>query len=217
MLADACRLCHAADGLTPVRGRDPRRYVRCGRCQLIQLEREFFLDEADERARYLSHQNHIDSPGYVAFLDQAVAPALLHLNAHMRGLDYGCGPSPTLSALLHRAQIPCDDYDPYFRPEPPTGPYDFVFATEVLEHFKDPAGSLAQIHDLLKPRGLLIVMTEAWTDLDRFRTWHYTSDATHVCFYHARTFDYIEERFGFERVFDDGVRVKILKRVARNE
>lgn len=37
----------------------------------------------------------------------------------------------------------------------PSGAYDFVFCLEVLEHVPNPAGTLAEIHRVLKPGGVL--------------------------------------------------------------
>lgn len=141
---------------------------------------------------------------------------LVHLNDGMRGLDYGCGPEPTLSLLLERQGIVCEDYDPLFADRILQPPYDFVFSTECFEHFHQPAVEIQKIASLLKPGGLLAIMTERWTTLDEFTSWYYTRDPTHVCFYQTRTLDFVCERYGFTPVWMDESRAAILRRTVEN-
>ena len=65
------------------------------------------------------------------------------------------------------------------------------------------------MHALLRPGGILGVMTERWSRLEDFESWPYTTDPTHLGFYHAHTLDWIAHRFGLELLFDDGRRVTV--------
>jgi hypothetical protein len=205
-----CPLCGAAGPFAPVADRWGRRHRVCGRCRLIFTEREFLPEPGAEKARYEKHRNGRGEPGYVAFLNRAITPTLPHLSAGMRGLDYGCGPSPTLCLLVEEAGMSCVNYDPFFRPDPPAGPFDFIFATEVVEHFVHPAGDWARMDAWLKPGGVLTVMTEPWTSLEAFPTWAYANDATHVAFYHRSTIDWICHTFGFKSLDRIDPRVAVL-------
>lgn len=176
------------------------------------MQREFLPDRTAEIERYKAHQNGPQDAGYVQFLNQAITPALPYLKISMRGLDYGCGPVPTLSGLLKSHDLHCENYDPYFYPEFPEGHFDFIFATEVVEHFFHPAQELQRISVLLKPGGILTIMTEPWVTLEGFSEWHYAKDMTHVCFYHAKTVAYICTRYGFEKLNHDSPRVSVLKK-----
>jgi SAM-dependent methyltransferase len=207
-----CPLCQAAGHLTTVRGDDDRRYHRCDSCSLIFVDPAHHLSPAAEKAFYRTHENSIDNAGYVRFLNRIVDPMLAHLAPGMRGLDYGSGPGPTLSRLLRRQGIACDDYDPFFADHPPRPPYDFIFSTECFEHFHHPAKEIERIHALLKPGAPLAIMTERWTSLEAFARWHYTRDPTHVCFFHAGTIDFICRRFDFSLLWKDERRVAILRR-----
>jgi SAM-dependent methyltransferase len=207
-----CRLCQSQEGLQPVSGADERRYFLCDCCGMIGVSPVHFLGGQDERERYLTHKNGIEYQGYVTFLRRAIDPALAFLSAGMTGLDYGCGPAPTLSALLRREGIGCEDYDPFFAGHPMQKIFDFVFSTEAFEHFFHPGREIRKIRALLRPKGLLIVMTQRWKDPAHFSQWHYARDPTHVSFYHARTFDFLCRAFGFRRIFDDGDRVVILRK-----
>jgi hypothetical protein len=207
-----CRLCRSGNGLSPVAGVDDRRYVFCNTCFLIQAGREHFLDRQEERKRYLTHQNGIEYEGYVKFLNLAIGPALEFIGRDMVGLDYGCGHAPTLSRLLGRKGYRCEDYDPFFVRHRLDKVFDFIFSTEVFEHFSHPGREIRKIRSLLEKDGLLVVMTDRWKTLEHFARWHYARDRTHVSFYHSRTFDFLCGNFGFSRVYDDGNRVTILRK-----
>jgi len=71
-----------------------------------------------ERARYQTHNNSLDCPGYVKFLKPALSSVMGQVAVGSRGLDFGCGPGPTLSVLLRREGYPCEDYDPLFYNNP---------------------------------------------------------------------------------------------------
>jgi SAM-dependent methyltransferase len=208
---NACPLCASCGPYTNITGPKGRGYLLCENCQLIFMQREFLPDRTAEKERYQAHQNGPQDAGYVQFLNQAITPALRYLNASMRGLDYGCGPVPTLSGLLKEHGLHCENYDPYFCPAFPEGSFDFIFATEVVEHFFHPAQELQRISALLQPGGMLTIMTEPWVSLAGFSEWHYAKDMTHVCFYHANTIAYICTRYGFEKLNQDSPRVSVLK------
>ncbi len=207
-----CPLCGARGPFAGVADMRKRTLRACGACGLVFAAAGDLPAPAAERERYAKHRNGPDDAGYVAFLRQAVAPARPFLTPAMRGLDYGCGHTPTLHRLLAEAGLRCENYDPFFFPERPAGPFDFLFATEVVEHFHRPAEEWPRMLELLKPGGVLTVMTAPWTDLDAFRTWGYASDETHVAFYHPRTLDWIFTTFGLETLDRTNPRVHVLRK-----
>ncbi len=209
----ACPLCGESRQISPVPGADAREYFLCGNCCLVFVDSRFHPSQAEARKRYEQHNNSPDDAGYVAFLNSVLKPMLGLIRTGMRGLDYGCGPGPALSGLVRRAGIECSDFDPLFFPEPPQPPYDFIFSTETFEHFFNPRSEIEKLRNMLADDGYLGVMTELWDSIGRFKTWHYSRDFTHVSFYHSRTFEYIRAEFGFEKVFDDGRRVFVLKKI----
>ncbi|MDQ3395356.1 MAG: class I SAM-dependent methyltransferase, partial [Bacteroidota bacterium] len=174
---------------------------------------KFYLDKETETSRYGHHHNGIDQPGYITFLNRAIEPTLPLLNTAMKGLDYGCGPSPTLSKILLQKGFTCFDFDPLFRFEHPLKSYDFIFATECIEHFFNPSADIRKIVSLLKPNGTLTIMTERWETLDQFKTWYYKNDPTHVSFFHTITFAYISNILGLEKLYQDNNRVIIFKKI----
>ncbi|MGC9393223.1 MAG: class I SAM-dependent methyltransferase [Anaerolineae bacterium] len=195
-----------------MQGPDARRYYVCDTCALIFVDPAQHLSPDEERARYLLHQNSRQDHDYVAFLNRLLRPLLPYLDAGARGLDYGCGPVPVLSHLAREQGIVCDDYDPFFADGALNPPYGVVFASECFEHFHRPAAEMARILALLQPGGLLGIMTERWTTPAAFAGWYYAQAPTHVCFYHADTFDFLCDRFGLTPMWRDEKRVIILRR-----
>ena len=191
-----CPLCGASGPFEQVVDVRRRGHRVCGTCWLIFVEEAHLPAPAAERERYARHRNGPEDAGYVAFLRQAVGPARRFLQPGLRGLDYGCGPAPTLCRLLAAEGWACANYDPFFFPEWPAEAFDFLFATEVVEHFFRPAAEWPRMLSLLKPGGVLTVMTAPWENLESFRNWGYASDETHVVFYHRRTWDWISAACG---------------------
>lgn len=81
--------------------------------------------------------------------------------------------------------------------------YDFITATEVVEHLHDPATILSQLWTLLKPGGYLGLMTKLVQDQEAFTTWHYKNDLTHVCFFSRATFEWLAHQWQAELEFFD--------------
>lgn len=207
-----CPLCFNKECFTIVEGADSRVYRECNKCKIIFIETQFLPSAKDEKERYLTHNNGIQYKGYVDFLNQAIEPALPLLRKNMQGLDFGCGPTPTLSVMLEKKGYNCDNYDPLFFPEMPIKAYDFIFATECFEHFFFPAKEIQRIIRLLKPDGFLIVMTEVWKSAESFCTWYYTKDPTHVTFYHNQSFEYIAKKYHFKVINTNNERVFIYQK-----
>lgn len=208
-----CPLCFNKKTISTINVGKSKTYSGCDSCKLIFTETSFLPSSASEKKRYLTHKNGIQYKGYVNFLMQAIEPSLPFLNAEMQGLDYGCGQTPTLSLILEQMGYKCSNYDPFFFPEIPDMQYDFIFATECFEHFFFPAKEILRIKNILKTGGILIVMTEPWTSVDKFENWYYTKDLTHVSFYHKQSFKFISDKFKFEHIDSNNERVFILRKI----
>jgi len=119
------------------------------------------------------------------------------------GLDFGCGPGPTLSIMLEELGHTMKLYDIYYHPERSVleQQYDFVTATEVIEHLYEPAQVWQQWLNLVKPGGWLGIMTKMVIDVEAFAHWHYKNDLTHVIFFSQATFEYLAERDKLELEF----------------
>ena len=114
--------------------------------------------------------------------------------------------------LLGDEGFPTRPYDPFYFPELPEDPIDFIVSTEAFEHFRHPQEELERLQGLLKPGGLLGVMTAFWDEATFRKNWHYRRDFTHLCFYRRETMDWISKAFGFEIMWCDSERVTIFRR-----
>ena len=88
-------------------------------------------------------------------------------------------------------------YDPFFAPETILfqRQYDFIVASEVVEHLHYPRRELDRLWSCLKPNGLLGIMTKRVIDREAFSRWHYKSDPTHVCFFSTETFQWLADHW----------------------
>lgn len=183
-----CPVCRSRE-TTPFMSVGGRDYHRCPACLSTFLDPAQRPGPAAERAEYAAHENDPADPGYRRFLARLADPLLARLPPESVVLDYGCGPGPALAAMLREAGHRVALYDPFFHPDPaPLGSaYDAVTCTEVVEHFHDPAAEFDRLAGLVRPGGLLAVMTCFQTDDPRFADWHYRRDPTHVVFYREET------------------------------
>ena len=186
--ASHCPLCGAAD--TADYWQDRRRsYRQCARCELVFVPPEYHLSAAQERAEYDLHRNDPDDPGYRQFLGRLAQPLLQRLPAGSAGLDFGCGPGPALAKMLEESGHRVALYDVFYVPDTLAlaASYDFITATEVVEHLAAPGAELARLWQLLRPGGWLGVMTKLVRDPGAFAGWHYKNDPTHVSFFSRST------------------------------
>ena len=169
----------------------------------IQAEVQSRVDDADrlrqqhvERARHESelaqyrlHRNHVDDPRYRAFLSRMLDALVQRLPPGARGLDFGCGPGPALAHMLREAGFPVALYDRFFAPHEDVfdASYDFITATEVVEHLHRPGRELERLWQMLPPQGWLGIMTKLVREPTEFARWHYKNDPTHVCFFSTAT------------------------------
>ncbi|MCG7496752.1 class I SAM-dependent methyltransferase [Vibrio sp. Of7-15] len=202
-----CPLCHhqqTSDFFQDKR----RRYYRCEQCWLIFVDPNDRLDSGTEKAHYDQHENDPQDQGYRRFLSRMSEPLLARLaQPNLEGLDFGCGPGPTLSLMIEEAGHQVALYDVYYAPDERvlSKQYDFVTCTEAIEHFYTPSKEWELLLSLVKPGGWLGIMTKLARDVDAFSTWHYKNDATHVSFFSRETFLYLakEHELAIEFIGND--------------
>lgn len=189
----ACILCGAVASQLKL----DRKYYHCSRCDLIYLDRAHLPGLEEERQRYLQHDNTAGCPGYVRMFEQFLTAIRPALGRPGRALDFGCGPGPVLAAMLRQQGWDTDTYDPLFFPGSIEGEqYDLITATEVLEHVHTPLPVWRQLARLLRPRGVLAIMTHFHPGPASFSAWWYRRDPTHVTFYSAATMDWVGNTLG---------------------
>jgi transcription initiation factor TFIIIB Brf1 subunit/transcription initiation factor TFIIB len=189
-----CPLCHQS--ATPFWEDARRAYFQCPDCGLVFADPASHLTREDEKRVYDQHENDPSDARYRQFLGRLAQPLLARLQPGMSGLDYGSGPGPTLSMLLEEAGMTMAIYDPIYAPDRTVleRTYDFVTCSEVAEHFRVPGEEWKRLVSLVHPGGWLGIMTKQVLDRERFPTWHYKNDPTHVCFYSQRTWKWLGDR-----------------------
>ena len=180
-----------------------REYLQCSNCHLVFVQSKYCLSVKDEKIQYDFHENNPASSGYRNFLLRILIPMCEFLSTGSRGLDFGSGPGPTLSLMFEECGYPMKIYDPIYAVDESVLniQYDFVTATEVVEHFQNPAQSLNKMWQCLKPDGYLGIMTKLVTNQAAFSNWHYKNDQTHICFFSNKTFDWLINNWNAKAVF----------------
>jgi hypothetical protein len=200
----SCPLCGSVDSKS-YHTDTSRDYLHCPQCQLVFVPPCHWLAPAAEKAIYDLHQNNPQDAGYRRFLSRFTEPLLKVIGCRKQGLDFGCGPGPVLASILQEHGHQVALYDPYYQnsPDKLTGSYDFICATEVVEHLRQPDQEFKRLFALLKPGCWLGIMTKLVLDQQAFSRWHYIRDLTHICFYSHDTFRYLAEKFNAELKFAD--------------
>lgn len=191
---DGCPLC-GAESTVPFYTDRQRSYRQCVQCQLVYVPSSFHLSLAEEKAIYDLHNNGFEDSGYQNFLSRLSRPLLAKLSTPSTGLDFGCGPGPLLSHMMEQAGHKVALYDLHYanKPDILEVEYDFITMTEVAEHLKSPAITFSKLFGQLKPGGYLALMTKRMISLERFKTWHYKNDPTHIVFYADKTFQWLAQ------------------------
>lgn len=186
-----------------------REYFHCDNCELVFVPEKYHLNPVQEKAEYDKHRNSADDPGYRQFLNRLCLPLLERLPPLSSGLDFGCGPGPALPAMLREQGHSLEVFDKFYASDTSVleKRYDFVTATEVLEHLSRPAQTLDQLWSLVKPGGMLGVMTKQVTNKAAFNSWHYKNDPTHIVFFSANTLVWLSTQWnaGLEFVANDAI------------
>lgn len=198
-----CPLCNAntvveywsdANGLgSKGRGSKGRDYYQCEQCQLVFVPPWQHLSADEEKAHYDLHENSPEDNNYRQFLSRLADPLTARLHSGAKGLDFGSGPGPTLSFMLEETGFTTDIYDVFYAADETVldRQYDFITATEVVEHLSQPGGELDRLWAMLKPGGWLGLMTKMVLNKEAFSQWHYKNDPTHISFFSRETFDYL--------------------------
>lgn len=187
-----CPLCGSRQS-TRYRHSRIRVFWRCLHCSLVFVDRHDYPDPETEKSRYDQHRNSPMDCGYRNFLSALAMPLLSKVDAGAHGLDFGCGPGPALPLILQEAGLVVDVFDSFYAQNPNIWEtrYDFITASEVIEHLHNPAMEIERLFQHLVPGGWLGVMT-TWVDhINSFERSRYGRDPTHVCFYSEVTFKWI--------------------------
>ena len=170
-----------------------REYLKCNACELIFVPTQFHLSEFEEKLRYDAHNNDSKDPRYRQFLSQLFEPLMSLIPNPSVGLDFGCGPGPTLSLMLESEGHEVDLYDKFYVKDKSVfdKEFDFITLTEVIEHLSDPIFELERLALSLKPSGYIAIMTQIFKENQSFKEWYYKNDPSHISFYNQKSLRFL--------------------------
>ena len=189
------------------------KYFTCQNCDLIFRDPTQRPKPEEEQSRYKEHQN-LWNKTYEKYLNELWQPLSSYIPKEAKkGLDFGCGATEGLKELLKDSSYSIESYDFYFKDDVlKNSEYDFVYCSEVVEHFYNVKRNFDILIDTLKAGALLAVSTQKPpADPEDFQTWYYRKDPTHVAFYNSKTWDWIAESMGFEVLYQENP-IVILKK-----
>ncbi|MCK5880274.1 MAG: class I SAM-dependent methyltransferase [Sinobacterium sp.] len=212
LLLDECLLCGSQD--TQLYFEDKRRaYFECSACHLVFVPKSFHLDEHQEKSEYDLHENMPDDIAYRHFLSRLALPIFERYRGTLNSdekhslthLDFGCGPGPALSCMFKEQGFKGDVFDVFYSNDPTVlklrpcdldGRYDVITLTEVIEHLSQPSLELSKLWTLLKPGGVMGIMTKLVSSQSAFKQWHYKNDPTHIAFYSLQCLELLSVSLG---------------------
>jgi hypothetical protein len=174
-------------------------------CRLVFVPPSQFLSAEDEKKRYDLHQNSLDNADYRRFLGRLFIPLNQRLAPGSSGLDFGSGPGPALPRMFEEAGHSMVIFDQYYEHAPAALDlkYDFITASEVVEHLREPRKALDRLWACLTCGGWLGIMTKFTADHAAFPRWYYKNDLTHVCFFSRETFLWLAAAWNADLIFPD--------------
>jgi len=199
MKQEQCPLCGTP---SPFFYQNTQSYFRCPCCDGIFVSRKDLPEAKEEIQRYKLHSDDTQDAGYRKFVTPITSNILKDFTTASKGLDFGAGTSAIISVILHEHNYNIKNYDPYFHNHPKLllQQYDYISSCEVIEHFYQPKKEFTLLCRMLQEGGKLYLMTDIYDENIEFSSWYYKNDPTHVFFYTAKTFAYIQEVFACKNV-----------------
>jgi SAM-dependent methyltransferase len=194
----ACLLCKE----NTVKSLDEQQaYWQCSDCGYLFLEPSLRKNLSEEKARYTEHNNDLGDKNYIQYLEKTWSKVNDLVSSGSLVLDYGCGPTKGLEKVLEGSSLRVISYDPIFWPEEldeHRKQIDVIYCSEVIEHMFDPNSELDKWEELLKPGGLITLRTSFHPGPEKFKSWWYKDDPTHIGFFNEKTFEWFAEKRRWE-------------------
>lgn len=189
-------------------------YFRCKSCGFIYEDPTKHPTVLDEKNEYDRHNNSIEDEGYVNMFKRFIKAFEPFVDGR-ETLEFGSGPEPVFSEVLRREGYDVTSYDPFYLPNESylDKTYHLITSTEVFEHFVNPIKEIEKLVGLLKPNGVLAIMTQFPKDDEHFLKWWYRRDVTHISFFTHKAFEVIGKSYGLTIVHKNEKDYMIFKRL----
>ena len=180
-----------------------REFLRCSSCDFVYVPKVYHLSDTEEKSRYDTHNNDPNDHRYRHFLSQLLVPLFERIKQQSNGLDFGSGPGPTLSLMLEECGHSVDLYDKFYANDISVfeKKYDFITATEVVEHLSEPMAEISRLIEMLNNQGHLAVMTQILTPQIDFSSWYYKNDPSHIGFFTKKSLSFLASYLNIEVYF----------------
>ncbi|SFV70374.1 Methyltransferase-related protein [hydrothermal vent metagenome] len=192
-------------------------YYICYYCQFISKDPKVYPNFETQETRYNLHQNKEDDVGYQAYFQKFLDFTLPLLKEEIQdALDFGCGRTSLLAQMLEKKNITCDYYDPIYHPNilQDNKCYDLIVSTEVFEHLHKPKEVFASLVGKLNPKGYLAIQTAFHpNDNEKFKTWYYPQDSTHIVFFTPKTFEVLSKMYGCKVIKDNDKNMIVIQKI----
>ena len=197
-----CSLCQS-DKTSHFHKEESRQFLICLNCAYVFVPKIYQLSEDEEKLRYDTHNNDPKDVRYRQFLSQLSEPLLKKIPDNSFGLDFGSGPGPTLSLMLEDYGHKVALFDKFYAKDESVfnRKYDFITATEVIEHLSNPMTEINRLIKCLNDGGYLAVMTQILTFKIDFSNWYYKNDPSHIGFFSKKTLNYLASNLDLEVEF----------------
>lgn len=211
-----CKICNATAVKKVYDEKHGNNYYFCSNCDFIFLDNSEIVGIHEEKEVYDGHDNSFECDGYVEmfenFLAQAVNP---FIDEKGLALEFGSGPGPVLAQMLVDSGWHVKKHDKFYESDLDyqAYQYDLITSTEVFEHFDDPLKEMEKITNILKPGGILAIMTLLRPKTEEeFLHWWYRRDKTHISFYSIKTLEYLAQYYGLTIIYTDDERLITFKK-----
>jgi hypothetical protein len=199
--ADFNKFCHATGNLVLGRSNICVEYERCGRCGFVFTR---FCDDwtPQEFSRFIYNEDYVlVDPEYAGARPQRLAEGVSWLlgPSDLPILDYGSGAGHFGRFLMAKGRHRVTSYDPFASPSRPTGTFDVITCSEVLEHSPDPEITLRDLLGFLAPGGIVLATTACQPpEIESLGTswWYIAPRNGHVSIYTDNALSRLVAKFG---------------------
>lgn len=183
-----CKLCESY-GVEEFCKDKNRTYYRCSDCELIFVPEIYYLDIANEKARYDLHNNSIYNEGYVKYLTEVIEVGKAIIRRNESILDFGAGKEAVLTTIFKKHGYNCTAYDPLYNhsDQVENRSFGLLIACEVVEHIRCIQKEIIFMNKLLKPISKVLIRTQLYPSPDKFLKWWYIQDLTHINLFTTKT------------------------------
>ena len=200
-----CPLCQSLNIIKYLQD-EKRSYLKCPDCLFVFVPTSDHVSIECEKKRYDKHINTEENEGYVDQFKRLIDYISDSFSKKSKGLDFGSGSNPVLVNILNKKGYDVDTFDIFYANDENVfdKKYDFITATEVVEHLADPIKEIKRLIDCLQLGGKLLILTHRYPAKEEFLNWYYKNDCTHISYFSEKVFYRLAEILFVEvEIIDD--------------